>query len=73
MAKEKLSYITSDHDILDLAAYQLYNYEQYAFDLYEHPDNYGLALLDPVLPSGLVVAMPDFPKPSIYEDVIELW
>jgi phage tail protein X len=68
-----VTHITSQNEVLDFSAYEYYHYEQYAFDLYEEPANYGLALYDPVLPSGLAVTLPNYPKPSIYKDVIKLW
>jgi phage tail protein X len=70
---DRVTHITSSGEVLDYAAYEYYDYEQHAFDLYEAPENYGLALLDPSLPSGVMVAMLEFPKPSVYSPVVQLW
>ena len=66
------SYRTSDGDVIDAVCRRYYGRESGAVEAVLEA-NPGLAELGPVLPAGMLIELPDLPRPLETIDTVKLW
>lgn len=66
-----MNYRTKNGDVVDAIAWKVYGRDGMAVAIYEA--NPGLADLGPVLPAGLLIALPDAPVVPPAAPAVRLW
>lgn len=66
-------YITADGDMIDLICWRYYEKGQQPLAVERvYEANRGLAALGPVLPAGVIITLPDLPRPQAVP-IIRIW
>ncbi|MBN4078883.1 tail protein X [Gammaproteobacteria bacterium AH-315-C21] len=66
-----VTYSTKDGDVLDQICLEYYGSTTVTEQVLEV--NRNLADVGPILPSGIIIQLPDLPTPNEQRDIVRLW